>query len=153
MLTTLNNFIKYSSIIRTSIQILYNFRIHEALDLLRIENIDIIKTKTVMITVYPVIIRSATVETSSVIKNPSIIRRRITSLKVIISIKSSIVTFYAKDLISITSIETTFSAKETSFIETSRIAIMNEYRPSHIDIKNVIAFTSLKMKKIYDIRH
>ena len=30
---------------------------------------------------------------------------------------------------------------------------MNEYRPSHIDVKNVIVFASLKMKETYNIRH
>ena len=153
MLTILNNFIKYNFTIRTSIQILYDFRIRETFDLLRIENIDVTKTKTVTITIYPVIIRSAIVETSLVIKNPLINRRKMTSLKVIISIKSSIATFYVKDLTFITFIKTTFFAKKTFFIVISRIVIMNEYRSSHIDIKNAIVFVSLKMKKVYDTRH
>ena len=43
--------------------------------------------------------------------------------------------------------------RETSFIETSRIVIMDEYRPSHIDVKNVIVFAFLKIKKVYNARY
>ena len=77
MLSTLNNFIKYSFTIRTSIQVLYEFRTRETLDLLRIDDFDSFtsKAKTVAITVYfvarnvtiavySVIIKSAIVETS-----------------------------------------------------------------------------------------
>ena len=122
--------------------------------MLRIKNLELIisKTKIVTITVYSVIIKSVIVEndsrtffireltfrqvitftkTTPFIKKPS-------SFKIIIFVKSS--TFI-------------FSARETSFIEISRIAIMNEYRSSHINIKNVIAFASLKMKKVYNARY
>ena len=43
MSASLNNFTKYSSISLISTQILYSFRIREALDLLRIENFDIVE--------------------------------------------------------------------------------------------------------------
>ena len=121
--------------------------------MLRIENIDITKTKIVTIIVYFIIIKSVTVETSPAIENPLIIRRKITSSRVIISIKSSIATFYVKGSTFITFIETTSFVKETFFIETFRIVIMNEYRPSHIDVKNVIVFVFLKMKEAYNIRY
>ena len=153
MSATLNNFIKYSFTIRTLIQILYDFRTRKALDLLRIKNIDATKTRIVTITTYLVIIKSATAGTSSVIKNSSINRRKITSPRVIILIRSSTAIFYAKGSIFITFIEITSFVKETPFIVISRIIIMNEYRSSHIDIKNVIVFAFLKMKKIYDTRY
>ena len=35
----------------------------------------------------------------------------------------------------------------------SRIVVINEYRSSHIDIKNVIVFAFLKIKKVYNARH
>ena len=61
----------------------------------------------------------------------------------------------------ITSMKETFFVRETSSIETSRehdirlirVVAMNEYRSSHIDIKDVIVFASLKMKEIYNARH
>ena len=65
-------------------------------------------------------------------------QRKISSFKIIILVKSSILIFFAK---------------KTSFNETSYIIIINEYRPSHIDVKNVIAFAFLKMKKTYNARY
>ena len=150
MSTILNNFIKYNSTIRTLIQILYEFRIRKTLNLLRINNPDssasktTSKTKNVTITIYPAIIRSATAENDIFIEtgNDSS-TNRISLFKIIISIRREL----------ITSPKETFFIKETPFIETSRIVIMNEYRPSHIDIKNVIVFAFLKMKKVYNARH
>ena len=43
--------------------------------------------------------------------------------------------------------------KETSFSIIFHIVVINEYQPSHIDVKNVIVFISLKMKKVYNTRH
>ena len=94
-----------------------------------------------MITIYFIIIKSAIVE-----NDPSINRNKILSFRIVISVKSSIVTFYIRDSTSITSIK-------TSFITISRIVIINEYRSSHIDVKNAITFAFLKMKKVYDMRH
>ena len=84
--------------------------------------------------------------TSLVKKIPLINRRRISSFKVVISINLSI-----------------FFVKKSSFNETSRendtlliaiyIVVINKYKSFHINIKNVIVFTSLKMKKIYDTRY
>ena len=65
------------------------------------------------------------------------------SFKVIIFVRKKLITFTKK----------TFFIKEISFIETFRIVIINEYRSSHINIKNVIVFVSLKMKKAYNARH
>ena len=153
MSAALNNFIKYNFIIRTLIQILYNFHIRETLNLLRIENTDAIKIKIVTITIYPAIIKSVVVETSFVIKNSSINRRRIMSFKVIISIRSPIATSYVKGSTFITFMKTISFAKKTSFIVTPHIVIINEYRSSYIDVKNAIAFAFFKIKKIYDTRH
>ena len=89
-----------------------------------------------MIITYPIITKSVIVENDF-----SIIR--ISSLRVVISVKKKL----------ITSAEVTFFIRKTSFIEVSRIVIMNEYRPSHINIKNVIVFAFLKMKKVYNARH
>ena len=50
-------------------------------------------------------------------------------------------------------VKSSTSVKKTPSIETSRIIIINEYRPSYIDVKNVIAFVSLKIKKTYNARH
>ena len=122
MLTTLNNFIKYSFTIRTFIQILYDFRIRKAFDLLRIENTDVMKTKTVTIIIYSIIIKNVIVETSPAIKTPSINRRKISSLEMIISIKSSTSIsveksiFFIKELIS------------PQAINASHIVNMNEFR-------------------------
>ena len=33
------------------------------------------------------------------------------------------------------------------------VVVINEYRSSYIDIKNVIAFAFLKIKKVYNSRH
>ena len=85
---------------------------------------------------YFIVIKSAIAENDILIN-------RIPLFKVVISVKRKL----------IISSKETFFAKETSFIETFRIAIMNEYRSFHIDIKNVIVFVSLKMKKTYDARH
>ena len=76
-------------------------------------------------------------------------------------ISARLSTFFVKELIFRQAIisEATFFAKETPFIETSldthsaRVAAMNEYQSSHIDAKDVIAFASLKMKEVYDIRY
>ena len=147
MSAALNNFIKYSFIIRTPIQILYGFRTREAFDLLRIKDFDLIiseitsKARTVTIIVYFVIIKSVIVG-----NGPSISRSKMSSLRIVIFVKSSTAIFYIKGSISITFIETSFTA-------TSRIVIINEYRLSHIDIKNAIAFASLKIKKVYNTRH
>ena len=127
--------------------------------MLRIENIDVTKIKTITIIIYLVIIRSAIAETSPATKTSSINQRKIPSPRVIISIKSSTAFSYIKKSTFITFIETTFFVKKTSFIETSldtrfaRIIAINEYRPSHIDVKIVIAFAFLKMKKVYNARH
>ena len=93
---------------------------------------------------YPVIIKSAAVENDIFTEtgNDSSINR-ISSFKIIILVKREL----------ITSSKETFSVKKISFIEISRIVIINEYRPSHINIKNAIAFAFLKMKKVYNIRH
>ena len=166
MSSTLNNFIKYSFTIRISIQILYEFRTRKTLDLLRINDFDLFISKTkivaitdysvtrnVTITMYLIVIRNATAETSPAKETPLINQRKISSPRVIISIRLS--TFFIKKLISRQTItfKTTFSAKETPFIAIPRIVIINEYRPSHIDTKNAIVFISLKMKKVYDTRH
>ena len=151
----MNNFIKYNFTIRAPTQILYNFRTRKTLDLLRIENTDVTKTKTVTIAAYSAIIRNATAGNDSS-------TNRISSPKVVISVRSPTATFFVRELITkktfsakklITFTKETSSIRETSFIETSRIVIMNEYRPSHINVKNVIAFAFLKMKKIYDARY
>ena len=81
MLATLNNFIKYSFTIRTLIQVLYDFRIRKALNLLRIKNLNsiILKTKAVIIIVYFVVIKSVIVE-----NDLSTNRSRISSFKIVI---------------------------------------------------------------------
>ena len=169
--TTLNNSIKYSFTIETLIQILYEFRTRKAFDLLRIDDFDSItsKTRNVTITAYSVITKNATAENDSSIN-------RMSSFKIIIFIKSSIFVRKLTSRQAVTFIKTTFSAKETpshktiisvksstfaktsivretSFIVISHIVIMNEYRSSHIDIKNAIVFAFLKMKEVYDTRH
>ena len=147
MSAALNNFIKYSFTIRTPIQILYGFRTRKAFDLLRIKDFDLIiseitsKARTVTIIAYFVIIKSAIVG-----NGPSISRSKMSSLRIVIFVKSSIAIFYIKGSIFITFIETSFTA-------TSHIVIINEYRLSHIDVKNAITFASLKIKKIYNTRH
>ena len=157
MSTTLNNFIKYSFTIRTSIQILYECRTRKAFDLLRINDSDSTISKTKIITIitchvaknvtiitYSVIIKSIVVENDSLVSRMSL-------FKVVIFVKSTTsveeVIFFIKK---ITSRQSVTLSKIT--IVTS-IAVMNEYRLSHIDIKNVIVFASLKMKKIYNIRY
>ena len=66
MLTILNNFTKYNFIIRTFISIIYDFRIREIFDLLRIKNLDFFtKTKTVIIIIYFVIIKNIIVKNDS----------------------------------------------------------------------------------------
>ena len=178
MSSALNNSIKYNFTIRTFIQVLYEFRTRKALDLLRIDDFDSFTSearivtitdyfiaRNVTVTTYSVIIRSATVETSLAKKISSINQRRIPSSRMVISIRLSI--FFVKELTSrqmvtlmkiiffvrsSTSVKTSI-AKKTPFIAISRIAIINEYRSSHIDVKNAIVFASLKMKKFYDTRH
>ena len=156
MSTTLNNFIKYNFTIRTFIQVLYEFRTRKTLDLLRIDDFDSIisKTRNVTITAYSVIIKSVIVEND-------FSASRISLFRIVIFIKSSIfvkkltsrqaVTFM-KTIKSPISVKTS-TAKEIPFIETFNIVIMNEYRSSYIDIKNAIAFISLKIKKAYNARH
>ena len=143
----MNNFIKYNFIIRTPTQILYEFRTRKTFNLLRIDNLDsfIPKTtpeaKNVTITIYPTIIKSAIAENDIFIETENDFSiNRISSLKVIIFVRKKLITFSKK----------TFFIKETPFIATSRIIIINEYRSSYIDIKDAIAFASLKIKKIYD---
>ena len=167
MSTTLNNFIKYSFTIRTLIQILYDFRTRKTLNLLRIKNLDsiisktriITKAKTVIIIMFFIIIKNATA-----VKETSLInRRKISFLKVVILVKSSIfvkkTTFFIKEtpsfkiIILIRSSTFIFFVKETSFNKTSCIVFINEYRSSYIDIKNVIVFAFLKMKKVNNARH
>ena len=89
-----------------------------------------------MIIIYFIIIKSVIVENDSSVN-------RISSLKIVIFVKKKLITF----------VEITFFIKEISFIEISRIVIVNEYRSSHINIKNVIVFVFLKMKKVYNARH
>ena len=93
---------------------------------------------------HPAIIRSAAAENDVFIEteNDSLINR-ISSLKVIIPVRRKLITFSKK----------TFFVKETSFIVIFYIAIINEYRSFYIDIKNVIAFISLKIKEAYNIRY
>ena len=139
--------------------------------MLRINDFDLIisKVKNVTIITYSVIIRNVIVENdSSVSRMPS--PRIVIFIKLLISIKELTsrqavifmkITSFAREtpshktVISVKS--STFAktsiAKETSFIETFHIATINEYRSFHIDIKDVIAFASLKMKKIYNARH
>ena len=54
----------------------------------------------------------------------------------------------------ITFIKTIKKSREynTRFIA-SRVVVINEYRSFYIDVKDVIAFTFLKIKKIYNSRH
>ena len=133
MSAILNNSTKYSSTIRTFIQILYGFRTRKAFDLLRIEDIDVTKIRIVTITTYFIIIKNTAIETSLIIKTPSFNRRKISSLKIIILIRSSIASFYIKKLTFITFIEAISFVKKTSFIETlfdtrsAHIVVMNEY--------------------------
>ena len=100
--------------------------------------------KTVTITIYFVIIKNAIVGNDFLIN-------RISLFKVVIFVRSSIATFSIRELITFT--KETFSVREISFIETSRIAIINEYRPSHMNVKDVIVFISLKIKEVYNARH
>ena len=106
MLTTLNNFTKYNFTIRTPIQIIYDFRIRETLNLLRIENLDLIVTKVriVIIIIYLIIIKKA-------IKNDFLIRRKLSSFKVIILAMSSI----SRQII--TFIKATFFIKEPTLYQ------------------------------------
>ena len=161
MSTTLNNSIKYNFIIRTFIQVLYEFRTRKAFDLLRINDFDLSapkvtsKTKTVtiitcsaarnvIITAYLIIIRSVAVENDSSIN-------RMSSLKVIIFVKSS--TFAEEIIFFIKKITSRQSITFTKTTVVTRIAVMNKYRSFHIDVKDVIVFASLKMKEIYNIRY
>ena len=129
--------------------------------MLRIKNIKLVisKTRIVIITIYFVIIKSAIAENDFSVN-------RISSFKVVVSVKSSTfitlstfaegATFSIRKLIIrqfIIFTKATFFVKETSFNKTFRIATMNEYRSSHINIKNVIVFVFLKMKKAYNARH
>ena len=114
-----------------------------------------------MITVYSIIIRSAIVENDFAIN-----RNRMSSFKVVIFVVRKLtfyqtitfmkVTFFARETSSrkiIILVRSSIFIKETSFIEISRIVIMNEYRSSHINIKDVIVFAFLKMKKAYNARY
>ena len=100
--------------------------------------------KNVIITIYFIIIRSAAAENDSLIN-------RTPSFKIVIPVKKKLITFTKK----------TFFVREIFSIETFRehdirliyVVVINEYRPSHIDVKNVIVFASLKIKKIYNARH
>ena len=84
------------------------------------------------------------VRLSTFVRSPIFIEKAISlvkktpSIRVVILIRSSIFIFFVR---------------ETPFIETSRIVIINEYRSSHINVKNVIVFVFLKMKKAYNARH
>ena len=71
--------------------------------------------------------------------------KEILSLKIIIFVKSSIV-------VKETSFNETFRENDKRFI-ISRIVVINEYRPFYIDIKNVIVFAYLKIKKAYNARY
>ena len=65
MSAALNNSIKYSFTIRAPTQILYEFRIREALDLLRIEDSEVTAFTTV--TAYSIIIRKAVRNNSKIV--------------------------------------------------------------------------------------
>ena len=123
MSAALNNSTKYSSTALAPTQVLYGFRTREALDLLRIEDPDA-QVPATTIAANPITTRSVTRAQQGPRSTPAV-----------------------EDFIP--AIPTTTPAAEGL----RRPAAMSEYRPSHIDAKDAIAFASLRMKEYYDARH
>lgn len=126
----LNNSTNYSNTSLAPIQILYNFRTKETLDLFRIEDLDDaehLKTNSIsvdtIVTIYPII-------------------RNVIRQKVLI-VNQEIPGIIPEVLVAVSK----------NFVKTARLVFMTEYKPSHIDVKDVIAFASLRMKEYYDARY
>ena len=122
---------------------LYNFRIREALNLLRIQDLnsqDFINsqdlTEIVTIIIYPIFIKN-------VFKNNALkeltFEKSISHAKMnLLSVKINLLKIISQILNSNLSLR-------------SRVTNINKYRFIYINIKNIIIFTSLKMKKVYDL--
>ena len=129
----MNNFIKYNFIIRTFIQVLYEFRIRKVFNLLRIKNLDsivskikaITKAKIVIVIIYFIIIKSVTVENDSIIffVRELISRQVVTFTKIILFVKSLRVVIFIKSSIfvkkTIFFIRETLSLKIVIFVKSS----------------------------------
>lgn len=165
MSAALNNSIKYSSTVRAPTQVLYGFRTREALDLLRIEDPDAVASRPVenrttslpagmmATTAYPAVIRNAARNNADVRRIPS--SRVVISIRQEISFDDAVRTQAEIPLLSAPIPEIPDREERTSRQEAQErtAAVMDEYRPSHIDAKDAIAFASLKMKEYYGDRH
>ncbi len=166
MSAALNNSTKYSSTIRAPTQVLYGFRTREALDLLRIEDPDSATPAApqdenptearLSLPAYPAVTRSAA---GNDVRRPLEAARRMPSPRVVIPM-APIPREVSQEPRAPR--EVTQAAPQVPEVQATNErraasgnpkATMDEYRPSHIDAKDAIAFASLKMKEVYDSRH
>ena len=128
MSAALNNSTKYSSTALALTQVMYGFRTREALDLLRskyneIDLPDAQSSDKSAVAAHPVI-RSAIRNA----QNPTVGPQE-------------------------ASIPAVHPPVARSPPKVSKPVAMHEYRPSHIDAKDAIAFAAMRMKAQYDTRH
>ena len=134
MTASLNNLTKYSSTSLAPNQILYGFRTREALDLLRIEDPD-----------KPDESLSDQSEDTTVAAHPVTTRAQQGP-------RSNTTPQAATPNATPTPAAKAFDRPSLE-ASSNRPANMSEYRPSHIDAKNVIAFAALRMKEYYDAHY
>ena len=129
MSSSLNNSTKYSSTNQTPTQVLYSFRIREALDFMRLDvNEDI---PEIPAAAFPVVTRrQGQRNVDDIPRGPE----RNGDIPRDIPV--------AED-----------AGDDNEEVPGDRLADMSEYRPSHIDAKDAIAFAAMRIKDYYDARH
>ena len=118
--------------------------------MLRVGDSNVVETsiKARTIAIYSIVIRNA------IRKRTIEVLRRISSLRIVIFViidvrSTSIEALNISEILLETSL-----VRELLIISFNRkSAIINEYRPSHINIKDVIVFAFLKIKKYYNLRY
>lgn len=173
MSAALNNSVKYSSTAQAPTQVLYGFKTREALDLLRIEDPDSTTQANPHVGVPPQEAsrpsRAASLPTGMTATEAaypavtrSAVQHRAPSPRVVIPVMthtsrrettSAMERTSRREATEATSAMERNSPRAATSTGESRVASMDEYRPSHIDAKDAIAFASLKMKEAYDSRH
>ena len=138
----LNNSIKYSSTSQSPTQVLYDFRTREALDLLRIDDLDA-ETETSSAT--SVTQRTAHSDNASLMLNPP-------SIDLQLMLNPPRTKEKARPA-SLTSLRPNRAETVDESFNSHVTADISAYRPAHIDIKDAIAFAALKMKDIYNSHH
>ena len=156
MSAALNNSIKYSSTAQAPTQVLYGFRTREALDLLRIEDPDSMPPASAredLVLPASATNRAASAPAPATTAAFPITRNATRAIEAPPAATETPLVPLREAPVSNPPSAATSPPEHEATSTPLRAAARNEYRPSHIDAKDAIAFASLRMKEYYDARH